>query len=456
MADVGETGDVQRKSSTRHVWLRRLLPLFGVAGVLLSMVVVYFGYDYLITSGSPCETIFRQTSIKLSSKISFLKTNGEVQIGREPLTELTERAQMTALNLKTCCTVLDTGKLNPEQFLQCKAKARAYEARVDGIVTAVRRLGVPGTGAAAANAGSSSNADDASSLPAPATAAEAKAKIAKEIQAARAISQDFNNAVVAVRKAQAIETLEVLPPRHVEVAAKETEPNNDTLNTNVIETDTWITGAISSGRDSDFYTFTTPDKHRDWITIELENRSTTFEPRIRLFNADKSRVGDQYRTNAGANLSYSFVSAPATRHIFQVSNYYGESLGAYLVRVVATKAYDQFEPNNSVLEATPITADSAVSAKIMDGHDADVFRIETGDGVTQMSVRLTNRSTTLRPRLQFYDANKSAFGDHYNTTGGADLSHAIKVQPMSAYYIRVTDYYTEAPGAYDLQVTLEP
>ena len=54
---------------------------------------------------------------------------GRLQIGREQLTDLDERAQMAALNLKTCCTVLDAGRLDPEQFLQCKG-TRAYAARL--------------------------------------------------------------------------------------------------------------------------------------------------------------------------------------------------------------------------------------------------------------------------------------------------------------------------------------
>ena len=98
---------------------------------MLTLAVAYFSYDYILVRTSPCDSIFRQTKLGLSTKISFLKTEGELKLGREPLTELTERAQMTALNLKTCCTVLEAGKVDPEQFLQCKAKARAYEARVD-------------------------------------------------------------------------------------------------------------------------------------------------------------------------------------------------------------------------------------------------------------------------------------------------------------------------------------
>ena len=82
---------------------------------------------------SPCDAIFQQASVGLTAKIHLLKVEGEVQLGRDSVSELDERAQMTALDLKTCCTVLDAGRLDSEQFLQCKAKARTYDARIEDI-----------------------------------------------------------------------------------------------------------------------------------------------------------------------------------------------------------------------------------------------------------------------------------------------------------------------------------
>ena len=136
-----EAGGRSEQSARRKPSLKSLLlPLFGVTGALLAMVLVYLSYDYISVRSFPCDAIFRQASLGLSTKISFLKTKGEVKIGREPMVELSERAQMAALNLKTCCTVLDAGRLNAEEFLQCKAKARAYEFKLDEILSVVQRV----------------------------------------------------------------------------------------------------------------------------------------------------------------------------------------------------------------------------------------------------------------------------------------------------------------------------
>ncbi len=452
MSDVGNT-ETTNKSKRESRWLKQLMPLFGVTGALVTMVMLYFSYDYVSAQASPCESIFRQTAVGLSTKISFLKTEGAVQIGREPLVELTERAQMTALNLKTCCTVLDAGKLYPEQFLQCKAKARSYEARVDEIVTLVQKI--PDTATlttgSTATAAVSSDAKEVSTPPPPSNAAT-KAKIKKTVVAARAVSKDFNKEVVKVRKAQAVEQLEIVPPKHVDVSAKEREPNNDNLNTNVIELGKWITGSIGNGKDRDVFAFTTPAKHRDWIKIEVENRSTTLRPNIRLFNADKTSLGNRANKTAGGNTSYSFVTPPETRYTFQISDYYAETTGAYLVRVLPSKSYDAHEPNQTILTAKEISTGDTVKAAIMDARDVDYYRLVADKTAKQIEIKIANQSTTLRPRITLFDGNKTNIGSQSNKTAGGDASYIQKVAPGMKYYIYVADYYSEAAGAYEMSV----
>ncbi|HXF53120.1 MAG TPA: hypothetical protein VNK52_03250 [Hyphomicrobiaceae bacterium] len=422
---------------------RLLLPLIAVGGVLTAMVVVYLSYDLLSARLSPCEAIFRQTSVNLSTKIRFLKAEGEVQIGKEPLVELDERAQITALNLKTCCTVLAAGKLDPEQFLQCKSKARAYEARLEDVIEAVRT-------AMASRPGADVKAVSASS---PVTTGSIQANtIQRNIQAARAVSQEFNREVVEVQRRQAVERLKAIPPRHVEISAEELEPNDDVLSVNLIDLGKWITASVGSQKDADYFAFKTPPDHRDWIRIEVENRSTTLEPRIELFGADKASLGTVHRTTPGADVTYAFVGAPDTRYYFRVSNYYGSSVGSYLVRVIATKAYDAHEPNEDILSARTIALGDAVKAEIMDKSDVDYFRIESG-AADELLISIKNASTTLRPALQMFDASKANIATRYTTTGGADVSYVLKVQPRSAYYLRIADYYSDAAGAYVLTVT---
>ncbi len=443
-----------RPASRRSAMHHRLLPLVAVFVVLAMMAAGYFTYDIVAAQMTPCETIFRQTSVNLSTKISFLKTEGEIEVGRKPLAELDERAQMAALNLKTCCTVLDAGKLDPEQFLQCKAKVRNYEDRIENIVAVVQRIMKTRSSPAPLVTGSTNPSINPASTQ-PSLPRAARQSIQSDVAAAKQISRAFNKEIVDVRKAQAVETLKALPPRHVDVAAQEKEPNNDILSTNVVKLGQWITASIGTGKDADFFAFTTPPTHRDWINIEIENRSTSLEPRIQLFSDRKSLLGQRYDTTAGANLTHGFIAAPKTRYLARVSNYYGNSTGVYLLRVVATKAYDTYEPNDSILAAKPITAGQPVSASIMDKGDIDYFEVATTKQAKQLTISVRNASTTLRPRFLLFDENKSQIGNIYNTTAGGNISRSFKVQPEWRYYIAVSDYYQGAAGKYVLTATVK-
>lgn len=425
------------------------MPLLGVTSALLAVLLVYFGYDYAAMRAAPCEAIFRQTSLGLSTKISFLKAEGQVSIGQEQLVELGERAQMAALNLKTCCTVLDAGRLNPEQFLQCKSKARAYDAKLQAISKVVERT------APAVHAGSSPVAEAAGDQGAgPAIPlAEAKSQIAETVKAARSVSQEFNQEVVEVRKAQVLETLKLQAPKEVSISAQENEPNDDGLSTNAIPLEKWISASIGEAKDADVFAFETPAEYRDWIIIKLDNRSTTMEPRIELLSSDKASLGHRYSTTPGSNLEYRFVSEPETRYLVRISNYYGESTGGYLLEVRASKAYDKHEPNNGILSARLIPADTEIEGAIMDGKDQDFFRIEAPEAAKTLQVKLVNASTTLRPRIDVFSDDKVQITHKYNTTAGADLTLPLSISPAKAFRVRVSDYYGDAGGGYRLTVT---
>ena len=398
---------------------------------------VPFFSDLVRTSLSPCESIYQQAAVSLKTKIKFVEAEGEVHVGKDKVDELSERAQMTALNLKACCTVLDAGRLDPEQFLQCKGSTRQYQADLDRVVTLVKQV----VAAEAEQLGDKVE--------------QTARELTGAIETATATSRTFNQTIVKVRQDQAIAQLHVTPLAEVEVEAQEKEPNNDPLNTNAVELGTWITGAIADGRDDDYYTFVTPGTHRDWYKIELENRSTTLEPELHLYNADKAHITYRENGTGGANLSHSFAAGPDTKYYVQVRNDSRQTPGACLLRISPYKAYDGFEPNHTILEARPISLNDPVEAGIMDAHDNDYYRVETGDAAGTMVVTLENRSTTLEPELHFYNGSKSHLGYAENGTAGADLVYRRDVQPNAKYYVQVRNDSRGTYGDYTLTVKVE-
>lgn len=111
--------------------------LVTITGMIVLLVIAYLGYDLLIRALSPCDAVFEQTSVQLGTKLEVVQTQGAVFIGREKIQDLTEAAQVTALNLKTCCIVLNAGKVDSNQFLQCKNTAKEYETKVDTVISQI-------------------------------------------------------------------------------------------------------------------------------------------------------------------------------------------------------------------------------------------------------------------------------------------------------------------------------
>lgn len=427
-------------------------------GAFTLPVLAYFGHDLVRSELSPCESIFEQTAVSLSTKITFLKTEGEIQIGKQKLADLGERAQMTALNLKTCCTVLNEGKLDPEQFLQCKEKGRSYDTRIEELVALVRAsVANKVTEKAAASNKSApairlATAGITGSIKSVAVPKNLSKLIEKKVEAARETSKQFNLQIVQVRKEQAFNKLEVTAPKNVEIAGQESEPNNDVLNTNVIELGKWVTAAVNAPKDLDYYVFTTPKLHRDWMRIEIQNRSTTLEPKVQLYNDKKAAAGGAKNTTAGGDLTYSFVAGPNAKYYLRVSNHYGESRGVYLLRVSPSKAYDAHEPNQDILKAKKVSAGSEVKAAIMDKYDVDYYVFENSGKKGKVTVKLQNRSTSLHPKLNIYGGNKVHMGERHSGTRGADLEHSFEAQPNSKYFVAVSDHYREGAGDYTLTI----
>lgn len=426
MAQVPTDHDVRKKNLNR-LW-KLFLPLAGVTGALSFIAVLYFGYDLAKGNVSPCESIFQQTTVGLSTKIKFLKAEGELKLGPEKVAELSERAQMTALDLKTCCTVLDAGRINPEQFLSCKSKARSYDARIDDVVTLLKAALPVASGSAAP-------------------------QLATAVEAARTVSQDFNEHVVKVTAEQQLKTLQAVPAAHLAVDAAEREPNDDGLNANLVDLGKQVKAAIQSKSDGDVYAFTTPPTYRDVMHIELQNLSTTLDPHLELFDGTKASIGSTSNTTAGGDVGYDFVAPPTAKFSVRVSSHYKANNGVYTLRIVPKKAYDAHEPNDDILSARRIAEATPVKAGIMDKYDADFFSIAgAAGGERTLVLTIANASATLHPRIIVYDAAKTEIGSTQNTTAGGDLNYTIKT-PKGPVYLRVSDHYASDGGDYTLTVT---
>ncbi len=213
---------------------------------------------------------------------------------------------------------------------------------------------------------------------------------------------------------------------------------------------TAIDGEIAKPDQNNFYKFDATLKQRDLGVIRLQNKSTTLKPEFKLFNADRSQGQDIYDGTPGASVERTVVLEPGQSFYVEVMNY--GSTGKYTLSVTPQNAFDKYEPNNDVLTASAVPIGTTIEANIMDPNDHDWYRI-TGNTAKTVHVTMENASTTLKPDIKTYSANKSETGEKYDGTPGANLDFTFDVEPGKDFYLHVQPY--DSSGKYKLTVKPE-
>jgi hypothetical protein len=185
------------------------------------------------------------------------------------------------------------------------------------------------------------------------------------------------------------------------------------------------------------------------------NRSTGLCPQMRVLLPNKEDlIGWDRAGTAGADHSLAFVARPNTTYFVQVAScVFSHTSGPYVLTVTPRHAFDQYEPNDDIASAAPISVGSPVKANIMDEGDQDFYRFEAG-AAGDMTVTLENTSTTLAPGARVYDATRSDItGWQENRNAGGHLKFSFKAAAKTVYYVQVgTCTYSHTVGSYTLTV----
>jgi hypothetical protein len=377
----------------------------------------------LLRPGTACQGVFEQTAPRLEANIELIKNKGGFAVSQEKVQELTDGAQKVGLHLKTCCSVLEGGKLNPDQFQQCVERASTYEKQI--------------------------------------------AEVAQQVDTAATAQQQGNTAIVQQQTRQIAQTLQSaasevvafeqqitqLAPAAVSApgvrGGTEREPNDTKDSAAELRIDTRINGEIARTDDSDHFKFTSGKPVRDRVIAKLENRSETLRPSITLFGPDKAQLQEAYNGTPGADTELAFTAEPGKQYFLRV-NPYGTT-GTYTLSVAAQNAHDRFEPNDDPARhaPTPIAAGKSIDASILDAQDDDWYVLKAAPG-SRLRLRLENRSTTLRPSVIVYNAQRSQLHNPYDGTPGASLDFSFEVTPGASYYFRAQPYGTY--GTYRITV----
>ena len=426
-----------------------------LAGLIALVVISFFAYNLLISS--PCDTIFEQTTSQLDTKIKIIEAEGEISIGKKKIQDLTESAQLTSINLKTCCIALNAKQISSEQFLECKDSGKKYAAKIETVITHIHEI------KQARETGDES------------VIKEKIRQIDITVEEAKNISQTVKVQLKEIQEKMRKSDKTVEKPKDISHTtkadnpankrnpvnvkeSKEIEPNNDLFTPNIILMNQWISGSIMDVSDKDYFKITTPKKYRDVIKIELENQTTMIRPRIGLYDNNKKWFGGTTKhghlVTPGQNKSYSFSSEASTVYYVYIG-FLDKNLGEYKFIVRSLKAYDDFEPNDDILHVKTIDLTQTISANFTDKYDQDYYRIETSSTDGAVKITFENLSLHTKPRIGIYDNNKKWFGgttEHgHLVTSGQNMSYSFKTKANTIYSIYIRNL-SNVPGSYKLTV----
>lgn len=252
-----------------------------------------------------------------------------------------------------------------------------------------------------------------------------------------------------------LQTLSSWREEAVRVGGIESEPNDALLEPNRIRLAKVAVGRLDDSEDIDSYVFTTPEGPRDWYSIEVRNLSAELSPRLAVYGSDKALVAStspfSTEVTPGQDQTVRIVMPGGSAAYAQVLSVGGD--GAYRVVARPEGAFDEFEPNDGILQAAAVSGSSAVEANIMDESDADYYSVER-HAPGEQRVTVENLSAQLRPRLLVYGPDKALVAStsflSSEVTPGQDVSATVAIPLDGPYFVEVRAI--SGRGSYRLKI----
>jgi hypothetical protein len=142
------------------------------------------------------------------------------------------------------------------------------------------------------------------------------------------------------------------------------------------------------------------------------------------------------------------------------------SIGAVLLLVIGVMWVVPTTPTSNnftfdsarrgIENAKPIELDQLVKGNIVDGSDADFYRLTPLKAAYRVDVRLVNGSPTMIPGLRIFDATRSLVQDktiEYIKSPGGSIECSFLAQSNMIYYIQVLSQRSTT-GPYTLAASI--
>jgi hypothetical protein len=241
-------------------------------------------------------------------------------------------------------------------------------------------------------------------------------------------------------------------PESVDPGATELEPNNDDTQANAVWLDRPVRGSITpSIGDVDCFWFITPRLPRDRVSVAVTSQAPTLTPRMRIYDhAGNLVTGIKEGTGPGTAVRFDFSPPPNTLYYVQVDGVTGSS-GDYALTVSPLRAYDVYEPNDSILTSTRISPGQSVMANIMDGDDTDFYSFVSPEAGS-VRIDVVPHSDTLLVGLGMFgtDLRNTGFAPDAKAAGDS-IHQEMKVEANQLYYVQIFSK-SDTSGTYSLTI----
>jgi hypothetical protein len=216
--------------------------------------------------------------------LKIIEKEGGFAVSQDKIQELAESAQKVGLHLKTCCTVLDGGQLNPQQFQQCVDKASGYETQMAEVARQI-------SFAKEAKAGGDSEPPNS--------------RIGQIGASVEAAISSVNSLEKFVQTDLEPEQAEQKP----DGVSQEQEPNDQVTQANPISLGKPTQGKLSSSKDRDYFQFRTEDTDSKIRLIVRKSVTGGYYAEAIVYNHFEERIAGDHQNGDDA-VTFSFNTKP--------------------------------------------------------------------------------------------------------------------------------------------------
>jgi hypothetical protein len=223
---------------------KRWVVVGSIVGVV-AVSVAFLVYNYSLSTS--CEGIFQQTKLNLASSIEMLQVKGEIGFSNDKIQDLTEKAQLVALNYKACCVAADNDLMPHDKFLECKNATEAYGAKLRLAAQHVVN---------AREAEEDGNRDE----------------VKQRTEDAEKALRESTRLTSTLPKSSFGTTVTTDSASYVASAAAEKEPNDDLFSGSEIAIGSTVSGNVQKHDDVDVYRVANSSDLRDWVQVKMKNK----------------------------------------------------------------------------------------------------------------------------------------------------------------------------------------